>query len=95
MAAVARLDLARLDDLSVVLNELRSWPGVDEPSPATFYVKSQPFLHFHVGADSRRADVKCADGWEQVDLPEPCPAGVARRLHRLLSVEYRRRTAKP
>ena len=91
---MARFDLARLDDIARVLGDVRGWPGVEERSPATFYLRKQPFLHFHVGRDSRRADVKGADGWIQVDLPEPAPPGTATRLQRLLRDEYSRRTAQ-
>ena len=95
MAAVARIDPARLDDIHAVLDRIRGWPGVEERATATFYLNRRPFLHFHAGADSRRADVKGADGWTQVDLPEPCPASVAGRLRRILEEEYRRRTVSP
>ena len=88
---VARVDPARLQDLEAVLSEVRAWAGVEDRGGGTFYVKGKPFLHFHVGHDSRRADVRRAGGWVQVDLPEPAPAPVRDELASLLRLEYEER----
>jgi hypothetical protein len=85
---VSRIDPDRLGDLEDVLAEVRSWTGVDDRGGGTFYLRRKPFLHFHAGHDSRRADVRRADGWTQIDLPEPAPAAVRRRLIAVLRAEY-------
>ena len=48
-------------------------PSVEDRGGGTFYLRRRPFLHFHAGRQSRRADVRAADGWVEIDLPEPLP----------------------
>ena len=91
LVALSRFDPTRLDDLSDVLAEVRGWPGVEERSFGTFYVRRRPFLHFHVGRDNRRADVRQTSGWLQIELPEPLPAAIRRRLRSVLRLEYEER----
>ena len=83
-----RIDPSRLDDLAEILEEVRGWDGVEDRSGGTFYLRNRPFLHFHAGRDSRRADVRGGEGWTQVDLPEPAPAGSRRRLRQALVSAY-------
>ena len=49
---MARCPAKLLDDLESVFAELRTWPGVVEPKPGVFYVRREPFLHFHLHADA-------------------------------------------
>jgi hypothetical protein len=61
-----------LDDLADLLAEVRTWAWVVEKKPNVFYVRRQPFLHFHlIEGRRRRADVKGRTGWVQLDLPRP------------------------
>ena len=85
---MSRIDAARLQDLEEILREVRTWPGIDDRGGGTFYLHKKPVLHFHTGRDSRRADIRRADGWLQVDLPEPAPAAVRRRLLTVLRTEH-------
>jgi len=85
---VSRIDPTRLGDLEDVLAEVRSWTGVDDRGGGTLYLRRKPFLHFHAGNDSRRADVRRAEGWIEIDLPEPASAAVRRRLLAVLRAEY-------
>ena len=63
---------AELADLADLLAEVRSWAGIVEKSPAVFYVRRQPFLHFHRARDGRRrGDIKGANGWLAFDLTRP------------------------
>ena len=74
-----------------VLDELRAWAGVVEKTPAVFYARRQPFLHFHLAADGRRrADIKARAGWIGLDLPRPISA----RRRQTLRRELRRRYAE-
>ena len=80
-----------LDDLTGLLDELRTWEGVVETKPGVFYVRRQPFLHFHlVEGGRRRADVKTRAGWIPHDLPRPLSAARCRAFLR----ELRRRHAE-
>ena len=79
----------RLTDVADVVAEVRGWAGVVERKPAVFYVRRQPFLHFHLLAGERRcADIKGNTGWRRVDLPQPVPATLRRRLLRELRSRY-------
>lgn len=83
-----------LDDLDDVLVELRTWPHVVERSPGVFYVRREPFLHFHLLAgERRRADVKGPHDWVQLDLPRPIGAGERRALLRELRRQHAAKTA--
>jgi len=81
---------ALLDDVADVLDEVRSWAGVVEKKPGIFYVRRQPFLHFHlVEGGRRRADVKGGTAWVQVDLPQPVSVTRRRAFLRELRIRYR------
>jgi hypothetical protein len=88
---VSRIDDLRLADVDDVLAEVRSWSGIEDRGGGTFYLRRKPFLHFHAGADSRRADVRTAKGWVEVDLPEPANSEVKQRLLATLTVEKAKR----
>jgi hypothetical protein len=75
-----------------VLREVGAWDGIEDRGGGTFYLRRKPFLHFHAGSASRRADVRRTDGWEQIEVPEPAPAVVSRRLLAVLRHEYATRT---
>jgi hypothetical protein len=78
-----------LDDLGDVFANLRTWTGVIEKRPGVFYVRNQPFLHFHLLAGGRRrADVKGYTHWVQLDLPRPVTAARRRALFRELRMRY-------
>ena len=78
-----------LDDLADLLADVRTWAGVIEKRPGVFYVRNQPFLHFHLLAGGRRrADVKGHTNWVQLDLPRPVTATRRRALFRELRMRY-------
>jgi hypothetical protein len=84
---MAHCPLELLADLGDLLAEVRTWPGVIEKRPAVFYLRREPFLHFHLfPGPRRRADVKGDDGWCQVELPSK----VTDRTRRVLGRELRR-----
>jgi hypothetical protein len=85
-----------LDDLAGVFAEIRPWPGVVEKSRGVFYVRREPFLHFHRTSDGgRRADVKGESGWISLRLPRPLSTARQRRLLRMLRSHYGRAAAAP
>jgi hypothetical protein len=84
---VSRVDPSRLADLEDALNEVRSWPGVDDRGGGTFYLHRKPFLHFHAGQQGRRADVHGSDGWLEIELPEPLPDASRERFLSVLRTE--------
>lgn len=84
----------QLDDLDDVFAELRTWPHVVEKSQGVFYVRREPFLHFHLLAGGRRrADVKGRADWVQLDLPHPVSAAARRRLLQELRRQHADKTA--
>ena len=76
-----------LDDLAPVLAEVRTWPGVVERSPGVFYLRRQPFVHFHLLKGGRCGDVKGHD-WARFDLPQPISAARRRSFLRALRTRY-------
>ena len=79
-----------LADLVAVLAEVRGWAGVREDKPGVFYVRRQPFLHFHLMKDGRRrGDIKTSEGWISLDLPRPISATRREALRRELRRRYR------
>ena len=79
----------RLADLAAVLAEVRTWPGVIEKRPGIFYLRRQPFLHFHLlPGPRRRADVKRQHGWVQVELARVMTDRRCRTLGRALRRRY-------
>jgi hypothetical protein len=85
---VSRIDPARLLDVADVLAEVRGWDDVEDRGGGTFYLHHKPFLYFHAGRHSRRADVRRANGWMQIDLPEPASMVARRRLLAVLRAEH-------
>jgi hypothetical protein len=90
-----------LADLAELFAELRTWPAVVETKPAVFYVRREPFLHFHLDPDGKRhADVKGLKGWVRHDMPRPISAtrrraflGELRRRHAEKSPKARARAS--
>ena len=80
---------ALLKDLAPLFAELRRWPGVVEKSPAVFYARHQPLLHFHLTREGeRRADVRGRDGWTSLAVPTPITATSRRALRLLVEARY-------
>jgi hypothetical protein len=78
-----------LDDLVDLLADVRTWAWVTEKRPNVFYVRRQPFLHFHLlEGGRRRADVKGRIGWVQLDLPRPISLTRRRAFLRQLRTHY-------
>ena len=78
-----------LDDLAGLLAEVRTWAWVIEKKPNVFYVRRQPFLHFHLfEGGRRRADLKGRTGWVQLDLPRPISTTRRRAFLRELRTRY-------
>jgi hypothetical protein len=79
----------QLDDLADVLAEVCTWPGIAEKKAGVFYMRRQPFLHFHlVEGGRRRADIKGGAGWVELDLPRPVSATRRRAFLRELRIHY-------
>ena len=92
---MAHCPLALLADLADLLAAVRTWPGVIEKDPAVFYLRREPFLHFHLFPGSRRrADVKGEHGWFQLELPETMTERARRTLDRELRRRYAERTGR-
>jgi hypothetical protein len=91
---VAHCPLELLADLADVLAEVRTWRGVSEKHPAVFYLRREPFLHFHLfPGPRRRADVKGERGWFQLELPRTMTDRARRALGRELRRRYAERTS--
>jgi hypothetical protein len=56
-----------------LLEALRSLDGLVEKgkTPAHFYLRSRPFLHFHGTGDELCADLRRAQDWERIPAATP------------------------
>lgn len=81
----------QLHDLEAVLDRIRQWPEIREPSPGVFYVKRTPFLHFHLSDGMRWADARDGVQWGP-PLEIPLAAASSARKHFLEEAESRYRT---
>ena len=89
---MAHCPLELLTDLNEVLAAVRTWPGVIEKHPAVFYLRREPFLHFHLlPGPRRRADVKGERGWFQLELAPTMTERARRALRRQLRRRYAER----
>jgi hypothetical protein len=87
---MAHCPVELLDDLGDLLAEVRRWAGVKEHSPGVFYMRREPFLHFHLlKGGRRRGDIKGSRGWVSLDLPRPISATRRQMLRRALRAHYR------
>ena len=90
--SVAHCPPEMLDDIADVLAEVLGWPEIVEKKPGVFYIRREPFLHFHlVEGGRRRADVKSRGTWHQLDLPRPLAATKRRAFLRALRARYDQR----
>jgi len=84
-----------LDDLADALARVRTWAGVIEKKPGVFYLRREPFLHFHlIDGGRRRADVKGRQGWMSLDLPRPATAVKRRAFLRDVQARYDERSRR-
>jgi len=58
-----RASAATLARIAGLLAELRALPELTEKSPAVFYRRRQPFLHFHEFPNGLVADTKVSGEW--------------------------------
>ena len=87
-AAVAHCRPELLADLAPVLDAIRGWDFIKEPTPCVFYIRSTPFLHFHIKGERRWADVRQGAAWgTQLDVAAGCSAKERRAF--LAAVESR------
>jgi hypothetical protein len=68
---MAHCSFDQLDDLKILLNEIRTIPKIKEVKPGIFYLKSRGFLHFHINKENERwADIHDGKTWgDPVPLP--------------------------
>jgi hypothetical protein len=67
---MAHCPAENLNDLAEIFAELRSWPGLKEKQTGIFYYKGKGFLHFHLKAGRRWADIRSGQDWgKPLDLP--------------------------
>jgi hypothetical protein len=93
---MARCPADLLHDIADVLDDVRRWDGIEERRPNVFYLRRDPFLHFHLMEGGlRRADVKGLAGWHSVELPLPLPKTRRRALTRELRARYREKRSTP
>ena len=72
-----RASAVTLKRIAGLLAELRALPELTEQSPAVFYRRREPFLHFHEFPDGLVADTKIAGEWIRHSLRS---AAAERRL---------------
>lgn len=60
----------KLQDLEVIFEQLRQWPGLTEKKTGTFYYRGKGFLHFHIKGERRWADARSGKDWgSEIDCP--------------------------
>jgi hypothetical protein len=57
-----------LDQLELLLLELRKCPGLKEKQRGVFYRKSAAFLHFHEDPAGLFADLRAGADWERLPV---------------------------
>jgi hypothetical protein len=58
--------LETFQEIELLLEELRSVPGLVEKRPGIFYRRSKAFLHFHEDPSGLHADVRFGEEFERV-----------------------------
>ena len=92
---MAHCPLALLTDVGDLLADVRTWPDIVEKRPGIFYLRREPFLHFHLSPGfQRRADVKGTRGWVQVELPPRMTDRSRQALRRELRRRYGERVSR-
>ena len=87
---MAHCPYEKLGDLEDQLAKIRTWPLVKEKSPGVFYIKSLPFLHFHVKAERRWADARDGKNWgERIDVPFAAKVTAKRAFLKEVERRYR------
>ena len=59
---------AALCELSLLLQELRRRPGLQERKPGIFYERGRARLHFHEDPSGLFADLKVGADWVRIDV---------------------------
>ena len=85
---MAHAPYSALTDLQPIFDRMREWPHVKEPSPGVFYIRTKPFLHFHMSRESRWADVRDGLGW---GTPVDLPTDASKTVREAFLVEVERR----
>jgi hypothetical protein len=92
---MAHCPIDQLQDLTSELDQMRSWPAMRERSPGVFYLKSTPFLHFHLKDGQRWADLRQGKDWERLDLPVGAKAPARRTFLAAVAARYAALTPPP
>ena len=58
-----------LEDVQLLLENLRTVKSLKEKSVGCFYFKSKGVLHFHIKGERRWAHVFTGKTWEEMDFP--------------------------
>lgn len=79
-----------LQDLGILISEIRKIAALKEKSFGCFYFKSKGVLHFHIKAHRLYAHVFNGKNWVEVDLKIPMPAKsqkqIAKKITQLLPI---------
>lgn len=86
---MGRCSIEKLGDIHTALQEIRKWPWIIEPKPGIFYLKRDPFLHFHETGLLRWADLKVEGEFQPVDLPYGLTAKQAAFFLRTVERQYK------
>jgi hypothetical protein len=86
----------QLKDVEPAFAAIRAWEGIREPKPGIFYLKRDPFLHFHTKDDARWADVKCGKTWgAPIDLPKDASSASLKKFLKDVDLRYRKTRGLP
>ena len=68
---MGRCSYEKLKSFEPALEKIRELENIVEPKPGIFYIKRNPFLHFHEKEEKIWADIKDGKNWgEPIIIPE-------------------------
>lgn len=85
---MARCPFEKIEHLTPVFEEIKTWEGIKESKPGIYYLKNSGFLHFHEKEDKIWADIKSTNGWISFDLPKKMTTKFNVEFKKLLLKHY-------
>tara|TARA_R110002072_G_scaffold45054_2_gene125471 strand:- start:282 stop:557 length:276 start_codon:yes stop_codon:yes gene_type:complete len=86
---MAHANYEDLADLEPILDLVRTWAGIQERKPGTFYLRGRAFLHFHTKGERRWADARTGAEWgPELDIAPSATAKERKVFLKALEAAY-------